>query len=88
MNFSEDNLYGSGLAHDDWYLLRNAILRAAYDSKSPSSDFDLMPDRLQLHPIGQIVRRHIDGDKNASLNAAAKLMVGGADKAWLILEKS
>ena len=88
MNFSEDNLYGSGLPRDDWYLLRNAILRAAHDSQSPSADFDLLPERLQLHPIGRIVRQHLDGDDSASLTAAANLMVGGMDNAWLALEKS
>ena len=88
MDLDENDLYGSGLNRTDWYMLRDAILCASWTSDNQSKDFERLPKHLQEHAIGQIVANSLAGLPNGNLDVAAKLMVNGADKAWLILEKS
>ena len=65
MTFSENDIYGSGLNREDWYLLRDAVLFASHNSPvtaAASTGFDALPDRLRSHEVGQIVASHvIDG---------------------------
>ena len=87
MTFDRNNVYDTGLALNDWSLLRDALLYAVHNRNNPAQGFDALPQALRDHEIGRIIGAHLSGDESASLNDAANLMVGGMDNAWLALEK-
>ncbi len=81
---SKDDLYGSGLAYDDWYAMRDVVLATFHDS----SEEYLVPDHLSEHAITKLIRSAQSGDKNALCDAARMLVPIDPDRAWLALEKS
>lgn len=85
----EENLYNSGLNRTDWYQLRNTILDAVYH-KGPEEcqSYVELPEHLKSHAAGRFIRSALYEGNRSALDKAAKAMVGGASKAWLILEKS
>lgn len=82
-------LYNSGYSGGDWYALREAILLAAMkDAHGKIEIFDKLPPHLRKSEVGDLVYQAVYlGHKNTA-SKAAKLLTGGSEKCWLILEKS
>jgi len=82
-------LYGSGLKREDWYLLKDAVLGAAiHKGGSGCIWYTKLPDRLKRHEVGQLVYKHLYKKDGSALDKAAKNLVPGADKEWLVLMKA
>ena len=81
-----DGLYGTGLETEEWHLLREAILCAAY-RKGPSA-YENLPDNLKQHEIGRLIYKHLYEHDKSALNKAAEKMVTDPSTAWLALMKS
>lgn len=82
------DFYNSGYSGSDWYALRDAVLIAVMkDAHGKIEVFDKLPLHLRKTEVGDLVYQAVYlGHKKAAAKAA-KLLVGGADKCWLILEK-
>jgi hypothetical protein len=82
------DFYNSGYSGGDWYALRDAVLLAAMkDAHGKIGVFDELPPYLRKTEIGDLVYQAVYRGHKKAAAKAAKLLVGGADKCWLILEK-
>jgi len=84
-----NNFYNSGYWGSDWYTLRDAVLLAAMnDAHGEIAIFDKLPPHLRRSEVGDLVYQAVYLGRKKSASKAAKLLVGGNENCWLILEKS
>ena len=82
------DFYNSGYSSGDWYALRDAVLMAAMkDAHGKIEIFDKLPPHLRKTKVGDLVHQAVYLGRKKAASKAAKLLIGGADKCWLILEK-
>lgn len=82
------DFYNSGYSGGDWYALRDAVLMAAMKGAHGKIEiFDKLPPHLRKTEVGDLVYQAVYLGHKKAASKAAKLLVGGADKCWLILEK-
>ena len=84
-----EDIYGSGFAREDWYLLRDAVFSAMYHRGKGECDvFEKLPDHLKETEVGRLVETALRKGKKSCLDKAADLLTGGSDQAGIILAKS
>lgn len=81
--------YNSGYFGEDWYILKDAVLRAGVkDAHGKTEIFDNLPPLLRRSEIGDLIYQAVYlGNKKAAYKAA-RILTGGSEQCWLILEKS
>ncbi|MCP5326464.1 MAG: hypothetical protein H7A09_09110 [Oceanospirillaceae bacterium] len=79
----------SGYSCEDWYVLKDAVLRAGMkDAHGKIEIFDNLPPLLRRSEIGDLIYQAVYLGHKKAADKAAKILTCGSEQSWLILEKS